>query len=184
MGLVFKELFSYRFVDSTENALAHQACVLRADLEKSLQDNALLFSKIGKHSFTGIESFEFVRLRTCCSNLMLLDVYLVDREDKLNADNKSVVNNFLTELARQVASLRIVVDGSLSQQNEHLDRVEKFCQSFQQAHERVGNFFFIASSVRQSSLPKIVVSIYGARLVMNLSFFLLKVFCFLQKFFL
>ncbi|KAI6674070.1 hypothetical protein NL676_001976 [Syzygium grande] len=88
-----------------ENALAHQACVLRADLEKSLQDNALLFSKI-------------------------------DREDKLNADNKSVVNNFLTELARQVASLRIVVDGSLSQQNEHLDRVEKFCQSFQQAHER------------------------------------------------
>lgn len=87
-----------------ENALAHQACVLRADLEKSLQENALLFSKI-------------------------------DREDKLNADNKSVVNNFLTELARQVASLRTVVDGSLSQQNEHLDCVEKFCHSFEQAHE-------------------------------------------------
>ncbi|KAI3434029.1 Kinesin motor domain-containing protein [Psidium guajava] len=88
-----------------ENALAHQACVLRADLEKSLQDNALLFSKI-------------------------------DREDKLNADNKSVVNNFLTELARQVASLCTVVDGSLSQQNEHLDSVEKFCHSFEQVHER------------------------------------------------
>lgn len=31
-----------------ENALAHQACVLRADLEKAHQDNALLFSKIGR----------------------------------------------------------------------------------------------------------------------------------------
>lgn len=31
----------------TENALAHQACVLRSDLEKALQDNASLFSKIG-----------------------------------------------------------------------------------------------------------------------------------------
>ncbi|XP_020205961.1 kinesin-like protein KIN-5C [Cajanus cajan] len=31
-----------------ENALAHQACVLRADLEKALQDNASLFLKIGR----------------------------------------------------------------------------------------------------------------------------------------
>lgn len=31
-----------------ENALAHQACVLRADLEKSQKDNASLFLKIGK----------------------------------------------------------------------------------------------------------------------------------------
>lgn len=34
----------------TENALAQQACVLRSDLEKSLQDNASLFMKIGMHS--------------------------------------------------------------------------------------------------------------------------------------
>lgn len=31
-----------------ENALAHQACVLRSDLEKALEDNASLFSKIGR----------------------------------------------------------------------------------------------------------------------------------------
>lgn len=31
----------------SENALAHQACVLRADLEKSQKDNASLFLKIG-----------------------------------------------------------------------------------------------------------------------------------------
>ncbi|OMO68330.1 hypothetical protein COLO4_29695 [Corchorus olitorius] len=31
-----------------ENALAHQACVLRSDLEKALKDNASLFLKIGR----------------------------------------------------------------------------------------------------------------------------------------
>ena len=31
----------------TENALAHQACVLQSDLEKALKDNASLFLKIG-----------------------------------------------------------------------------------------------------------------------------------------
>ncbi|KAA8516739.1 hypothetical protein F0562_017063 [Nyssa sinensis] len=57
-----------------ENALAHQACVLRSDLEKSLKDNASLFLKIA-------------------------------REDKLSADNRSVVNNFQAELAEQLGSL-------------------------------------------------------------------------------
>ncbi|PKA65766.1 125 kDa kinesin-related protein [Apostasia shenzhenica] len=32
----------------SENALAHQACVLRSDLEKSIQDNSSLFSKIAR----------------------------------------------------------------------------------------------------------------------------------------
>lgn len=32
----------------TENALAHQACVLQSDLEKALEDNASLFFKIGR----------------------------------------------------------------------------------------------------------------------------------------
>lgn len=31
----------------TENGLAHQASVLQSDLEKSIKDNAMLFSKIG-----------------------------------------------------------------------------------------------------------------------------------------
>lgn len=35
----------------TENALAHQASVLHSDLEKSIQENALLFSKIGNMFF-------------------------------------------------------------------------------------------------------------------------------------
>ncbi|XP_024968128.1 kinesin-like protein KIN-5C [Cynara cardunculus var. scolymus] len=82
-----------------ENALAHQACVLRSDLEKALQDNASLFMKIA-------------------------------REDKLNAGNRSVVNKFESELARDVGSLCNMVAASISQQNEQLQCIEKFCHTF------------------------------------------------------
>ncbi|KAK4749918.1 hypothetical protein SAY87_027367 [Trapa incisa] len=87
-----------------ENALTHQASVLRADLEKSLQENALLFSKIA-------------------------------RENKLSSDNRSVVDNYMSELACQVASLCGMVNGSVSKQNEQLQCVENLCNSFQHVHE-------------------------------------------------
>ncbi|XP_027352817.1 kinesin-like protein KIN-5C [Abrus precatorius] len=87
-----------------ENALAHQACVLRADLEKALQDNASLFLKIG-------------------------------REDRLNSDNRAVVNNFQAELSQQVGSLCNTVATSLSEQNENLKGVEKLCHSFLDIHD-------------------------------------------------
>ncbi|RYR03910.1 hypothetical protein Ahy_B06g083316 [Arachis hypogaea] len=89
-----------------ENALAHQACVLRADLEKVLQDNASLFLKIG-------------------------------REDKLNLDNRAVVNNFQAELAQQVGYLCNIVATSLSEQSEHLTCVETLCHSFLGVHDKV-----------------------------------------------
>ncbi|KAI7732548.1 hypothetical protein M8C21_024154 [Ambrosia artemisiifolia] len=82
-----------------ENALAHQACVLRSDLEKSIQDNASLFMKIA-------------------------------REDKLSAGNRSVVNKFESELAQDVGSLCNMVAASVSQQNEQLQCIEKFCDTF------------------------------------------------------
>ncbi|KAL8259949.1 hypothetical protein R6Q59_027902 [Mikania micrantha] len=85
--------------DSFENALAHQACALRADLEKCLQDNASLFMKIA-------------------------------REDTLNAGNRSVVNKFESELAQDVGSLCNMVAASVSQQNEQLQCIEKFCETF------------------------------------------------------
>ncbi|CAN4121329.1 unnamed protein product [Withania somnifera] len=88
-----------------ENALAHQACVLRADLEKSIQENASLFQKI-------------------------------TREDKLNTDNRSVVDNFQTELAKQLSSLSSTVTTSVSRQNEHLQCVEKFCHNFLKSHDK------------------------------------------------
>ncbi|XP_024038388.1 kinesin-like protein KIN-5C [Citrus clementina] len=88
-----------------ENALTHQACTLRGSLEKALQDNVLLFQKIG-------------------------------REDKLNADNRSVVENFQVELAQQIGSLCDIVDLSTCQQNEHLKHVEKLCHSLLGIHEK------------------------------------------------
>ncbi|GAY33075.1 hypothetical protein CUMW_005500 [Citrus unshiu] len=88
-----------------ENALTHQACTLRGNLEKALQDNVLLFQKIG-------------------------------REDKLNADNRSVVENFQVELAQQIGSLCDILDLSTCQQNEHLKHVEKLCHSLLGIHEK------------------------------------------------
>ncbi|KAH6837815.1 P-loop containing nucleoside triphosphate hydrolases superfamily protein [Perilla frutescens var. hirtella] len=88
-----------------ENALAHQACVLRADLEKSQKDNASLFLKIG-------------------------------REDKLNADNRSIVNNFQFDLAQQLGTLSSSLAASVSQQREHLQCVESLCNSFLQVHDK------------------------------------------------
>ncbi|PHU05646.1 putative kDa kinesin-related protein [Capsicum chinense] len=88
-----------------ENALAQQACVLRAQLEKSLQDNASLFLKIA-------------------------------REDKLSVDNRSVVNNFQTDLAKQLGFLSSSVATSVCQQNEHIQCVEKFCHNFLESHDK------------------------------------------------
>ncbi|KAF3441637.1 hypothetical protein FNV43_RR15552 [Rhamnella rubrinervis] len=88
-----------------ENALAHQASVLRSELEKAHQDNASLFSKIG-------------------------------REDKLNADNKSVVKNYQLELAEQISSLCNTVTKSMSHQIEQIQSVEKLCHSFVGAQDR------------------------------------------------
>ncbi|XP_024636081.1 kinesin-like protein KIN-5C isoform X2 [Medicago truncatula] len=88
-----------------ENALTHQACILRADLEKAVQDNASLVLKIG-------------------------------REDKLNLDNRAVVNNFQVELTQQVGSLRNTVATSLSRQNEHLECAENLCHSFMGIHDK------------------------------------------------
>uniref|UniRef100_A0A9I9CWP1 Kinesin-like protein n=1 Tax=Cucumis melo TaxID=3656 RepID=A0A9I9CWP1_CUCME len=88
-----------------ENALAHQACVLRSDLEKALQDNASLFMKIG-------------------------------REDKLNTENRAVVDNYQIELTQQIGSVCNIVSTSLSRQNEHLQCVENICHSFLDKHEK------------------------------------------------
>ncbi|KAJ6870879.1 kinesin-like protein KIN-5C [Populus alba x Populus x berolinensis] len=88
-----------------ENALANQACVLRSDLEKALQDNASLFQKIG-------------------------------REDKLSSDNRSVVNNFRTELSQQIVSLCNMVATSISRQNEHLQCVQDLGNSFLDRHRK------------------------------------------------
>ncbi|KAI7726739.1 hypothetical protein M8C21_025922 [Ambrosia artemisiifolia] len=51
-------------------------------------------------------------------------------EDKLSAGNRSVVNKFESELAQDVGSLCNMVATSVSQQNEQLQCIEKFCDTF------------------------------------------------------
>lgn len=64
MGLFFFLKFFFNIIFETENALAHQACVLRSDLEKALQDNASLFQKIGTLSlFVNVRLCEHLNLR-------------------------------------------------------------------------------------------------------------------------
>ncbi|PIA59170.1 hypothetical protein AQUCO_00400201v1 [Aquilegia coerulea] len=89
-----------------ENALAHQACVLRSDLEKSHKDNASLFSKLA-------------------------------REDKLNSENRSVVDDFQASLTQKIGTLCTTVATSMSQQHGHLECVEKLCHSFLEIHEKL-----------------------------------------------
>lgn len=64
------------------------------------------------------------------------------REDKLNADNRSVVINFQQELAQQIGSLCSLVDSSMSQQNEHLRHVEDLCRSFLDIHDKVLLYYY------------------------------------------
>ncbi|KAL2509195.1 kinesin-related protein [Forsythia ovata] len=88
-----------------ENALADQACILRADLEETRKDNTSLFLKIA-------------------------------REDKLNADNRSTVSNFQAELAQQLGSLCDTLTLSMSRQSDHLQCVEKLCNTFLEVHDK------------------------------------------------
>ncbi|KAJ0547533.1 putative plus-end-directed kinesin ATPase [Helianthus annuus] len=54
----------------------------------------------------------------------------IAREDKMNAENRSVVNKFESELKKDVKSLCNTVATSMSQQNEQLECIEKFCHTF------------------------------------------------------
>ncbi|KAJ8754766.1 hypothetical protein K2173_012155 [Erythroxylum novogranatense] len=60
----------------------------------------------------------------------------IGREDKLNEDNRSVVNNFRMELSRQIHSLGGMLAESTSQQNGHLKCVENRCHSLLDVHDK------------------------------------------------
>jgi hypothetical protein len=63
------------------------------------------------------------------------------REDKLSSDNRSVVNNFRTELSQQIVSLCNMVATSISRQNEHLQCVQDLGNSFLDRHRKVWRVF-------------------------------------------
>lgn len=55
----------------------------------------------------------------------------------MNADNKTVVNNYQIELADQISSLCNMVMKSMSRQLEHIQSVEKLCHSFVDGQDEV-----------------------------------------------
>lgn len=66
-----------------------------------------------------------------------LNIGATAREDKLNAANRSIVNNFQADLAAKIGKLCNTVVASLDQQNEHLQSVEKLCRSSLDFHDKV-----------------------------------------------
>ncbi|KAL0666646.1 hypothetical protein Bca4012_029350 [Brassica carinata] len=60
----------------------------------------------------------------------------IGREDKLSADNRKVVDNYQAELSEQISSLFNMVASCLSQQNAHLQGVNKLSQSRLEAHNK------------------------------------------------
>ena len=75
-----------------ENALTHQACVLRADLEKAVQDNASLFLKIGREETLNID------------NKAMLNNFQVELTQQVG----SLCNTVATSLSRQNEHLECV----------------------------------------------------------------------------
>lgn len=55
----------------------------------------------------------------------------------MNSDNRSVVNNYQLQLGKQISSLCNFVENSLSTQKGHIQCVEKLCQTFVDAHDKV-----------------------------------------------
>lgn len=59
------------------------------------------------------------------------------REDKLNSDNRSTLNNFQADLTTQLDILCKLLAGSTSRQSEYLQGVEILCRSFLEVHNKV-----------------------------------------------
>lgn len=71
------------------------------------------------------------------------------REDKLSADNRKVVDNYQVELSEQISNLFNRVASCLSQQNVHLQGVNKLSQSRLEAHNKV-SYCFVLLVLQQS----------------------------------
>ncbi|CAH2059112.1 unnamed protein product [Thlaspi arvense] len=60
----------------------------------------------------------------------------IGREDKLSADNRKVVDNYQVELSEQISNMFSKVASCMSQQNAHLQGVNKLSQSRLEAHNK------------------------------------------------
>ncbi|XP_020672264.1 kinesin-like protein KIN-5C isoform X2 [Dendrobium catenatum] len=103
-----------------ENALAHQACVLRSDLEKSIQDNASLFSKIAREDQLNSTNRSLVdkfqanlaeRISTIC-NLLVSSIKRQNKHlqsiENLSKSCLDFHDKALSELKKKVSASRVM----------------------------------------------------------------------------
>ncbi|KAL3646890.1 Kinesin-like protein KIN-5C [Castilleja foliolosa] len=112
-----------------ENALAHQACVLRADLEKSQKDNASLFLKISREdklnadNRSTVDSFQ----DDLSQQLVTLGTSLtasVSRQNELLQCVENLCNSFLQEHDKGSVELKQKVDSSRALFVSHFEAVQ------------------------------------------------------------
>ncbi|KAK6126423.1 hypothetical protein DH2020_039811 [Rehmannia glutinosa] len=112
-----------------ENALAHQACVLRADLEKSQKDNASLFLKISREDKLNadnrltVNSFQTVlsqQLLTLCSSLGAS----VSRQNEHLQCVENLCNSFLQVHDKASVELKQKVNSSRALYVSHFEAVQ------------------------------------------------------------
>ncbi|XP_022868889.1 kinesin-like protein KIN-5C [Olea europaea var. sylvestris] len=70
------------------------------------------------------------------SDVSVVIFFFAAREDKLSADNRSTVSNFQAELTQQLSSLCDTLTISVSRQSDHLQCVEKLCNTFLEVHDK------------------------------------------------
>ncbi|CAA0842965.1 Probable 125 kDa kinesin-related protein [Striga hermonthica] len=113
----------------SENALAHQACVLRADLEKSQKDNASLFLKIAREdklnsdNRSTVNSFQSdlaQQLATLCSSLTAS----VSRQSEHLQCVENLCNSFLQVHDKASVELSQKVDSSRALYVSHFEALQ------------------------------------------------------------
>ncbi|MQM03110.1 hypothetical protein Taro_035884 [Colocasia esculenta] len=88
-----------------ENALAHQACVLRSDLEKSLRDNASLYSKMDRKDML------------IAANRSIVDNFQADLEAKMRALSGMLIS-FMAQQRKQLESAEQICKSYLEFHNK------------------------------------------------------------------
>ncbi|PIN09034.1 Kinesin-like protein [Handroanthus impetiginosus] len=135
-----------------ENALAHQACVLRADLEKSQKDNASLFLKIARED------------KLNADNRSTVNSFQVDLVEKLGA----LCSSLAASVSRQSEHLQCVEnlcnsflqlhDKASKELKQKVSSSRALCASHFEAVQNVVRLHKAASNAALEELPSLAFS--------------------------
>ncbi|CAN1772180.1 Kinesin-like protein KIN-5C [Linum perenne] len=100
-----------------------------ADTEKHLHETSTLLANTE-------EELKKCRYALNERDFVISEQRKAGREDKLQSENRSLVDRFQAELSQQIGCLRSIVAKSSSQQDEHLQSVGNLCHSFLEMHDK------------------------------------------------